>query len=718
MRIGIELRQIVQGACGGIVPLLEGVLGALFAGYPEQRVLLACTEANVGLFSAVPHGVERVLLPDDDYFLLLGELAQKRGLDVLFRSYPLDVPLAFPAERQVVLVPDMQHEFLPGFFPPEVLRARRAGFDRALAEAGAIATLSEHAQQTILAHPATRCRDVFLMPPALRSAGPGAAAVTAEEWASAPRGPFFLYPANLWPHKNHRRVLEAFALFQARAAEPAELILTGDPAGWPELAARFPGLPVRHLGFVRRPLLQFLMGRARALVFFSLFEGFGMPLLEAFDAGTPVVCSSTTSLPEAAGDAALLCDPTDVSAMAEALLAISRDEALRARLTRAGKERVALFSWTRSADALLAACRRVAARAPEPVRAAPPPEPPARWSARTVALGAGTSLGTVYRRARQAVIGGLGQTRHVLLTSSARVKRRLVRCLVPPFGLHRQHRARPLVVPRQYYEVRPPHPAPVIAVVTPSYNQAAFLPRTIESVLQQNYPRLEYVVQDGGSTDGTGAVLERYRGVLTHCESRRDRGQAEAINLGFGHTTGTIMAYLNSDDLLLPGALAAVAGCFAAHPEVDVVYGHRVIIDEHDREVGRWVLPPHDGKALLWLDYVPQETLFWRRRLWERVGGALDEDLQFAMDWDLLIRFQQAGARFVRLPRFLAAFRVHAAQKTNARLVEVGAREVRWLRERCHGPAVSEQDVRRNVGPYLRRQAYYHALHRLGLLAG
>jgi glycosyltransferase involved in cell wall biosynthesis len=274
------------------------------------------------------------------------------------------------------------------------------------------------------------------------------------------------------------------------------------------------------------------------------------------------------------------------------------------------------------------------------------------------------------------------------------------------------------VVPRHDYDARPPDPAPVIAIVTPSYNQAAFLPRTVESVLQQNYPRLEYVVQDGDSTDGTGAVLYRYLRRLTHCESRPDRGQAEAINLGFGHTTGEIMAYLNSDDLLLPGALAAVAGCFAAHPEVDVVYGHRIIIDDHDREVGRWVLPPHDGQALLWLDYVPQETLFWRRRLWEQVGGRLDEDLQFALDWDLLIRFQQAGARFVRLPRFLAAFRVHPAQKTNARLVEVGAREVRWLRERCHGPAVSEQDVQRHVGPYLRRQAYYHALHRLGLLAG
>src|SRR5262249_1995819 len=180
----------------------------------------------------------------------------------------------------------------------------------------------------------------------------------------------------------------------------------------------------------------------------------------------------------------------------------------------------------------------------------------------------------------------------------------------------------------------------LIAIVTPSFNQGAFLERTLASVLGQQYPRLEYVVQDGGSTDGTLAVLQRYRDQLTHWESVRDRGQAHAINLGFRRTTGDIMAYLNSDDLLFPGALAFVARYFAAHPQVDVVYGHRVIIDEQDQEVGRWVLPPHEDEVLSWTDPVPQETVFWRRRVWERVGGAMDESFQFALDWDLLLRFR------------------------------------------------------------------------------
>ena len=95
------------------------------------------------------------------------------------------------------------------------------------------------------------------------------------------------------------------------------------------------------------------------------------------------------------------------------------------------------------------------------------------------------------------------------------------------------------------------------------------------------------------------------------------------------------MAYLNSDDLLLPGALPTVAAYFAQHPEVEVVYGHRVVIDEAGDEIGRWVLPPHDDKALRWADYIPQETLFWRRSIWGKSGGRMDETFRFALDWEL-----------------------------------------------------------------------------------
>jgi hypothetical protein len=164
------------------------------------------------------------------------------------------------------------------------------------------------------------------------------------------------------------------------------------------------------------------------------------------------------------------------------------------------------------------------------------------------------------------------------------------------------------------------------------------------------------------------------------------------------------MAWLNSDDLLLPGALAHVAQFFNEHPDVDVVYGHRILIDENDQEVGRWLLPKHDNAVLSWADYVPQETLFWRRRIWDKVGGRVDESFRFAMDWDLLVRFREAGARFHRLPRFLGAFRVHAQQKTSAAISDIGHVEMARIRKRTLGRDTTSVEIRKAILPYLMRQ--------------
>jgi GT2 family glycosyltransferase len=260
---------------------------------------------------------------------------------------------------------------------------------------------------------------------------------------------------------------------------------------------------------------------------------------------------------------------------------------------------------------------------------------------------------------------------------------------------------------------------PSISIVTPSYNQGGYIGRTMDSVLCQNYPNLEYFVQDGGSTDGTVDVLKLYSDRLSGWESGQDGGQSQAINLGLVRTRGEIMAWLNSDDLLLPGTLAYVADYFARHPEVDVVYGHRILIDEQDQEIGRWILPRHDGAALLWADFIPQETLFWRRSIWEKAGGQIDESFRFAMDWDLLLRFRKVGARMVRLPYFLGAFRIHEAQKTSAAINDVGMQEMDRLRLRELGRLPSRSEIKRALAPYLLRHIVsdltWRVLNRLGL---
>jgi glycosyltransferase involved in cell wall biosynthesis len=716
MRIGIELRHIIPESCGGIVPLLTGVLETLFAISSENRFDIYCIQANTRLFPAVPANVNVDVLPEENYFRDLDALAVMRGTDVLFRSYPLDSHLDFPTSRQIGLIPDIQHDYLPELFDPITLQRRRECFKKALNEWAAIGTISQHARETILAHPETRTTDIFLMPPALVEATNPI--LTLEEQKAIPTTPYLLFPANLWPHKNHRRLLDAFRLYLARSSRPVELLLTGHPEGWEALAVEAAGLPVRHLGYVSRPLLSALMGRARALVYFSLYEGFGMPLLEAFRLGIPVLCSNTTSLPEVGEDAIVTCDPTDTQAMADAMYRVLSEPALRARMILAGARRLSHFSWRSSAQSLLDACRRVAVRHTPPtftqrvVRAARHPNsilmPAVRRRVKRILPSSVHRILRALLRPGEVLIPACRRRLDVWKTN---LKRKL---LTPAMPYHRQHPPQPIALPWSLPRLLP-QPTPTISIVTPSYNHVQFLERTIRSVLDQRYPALEYVVQDGGSTDGTSKILEHYKDRLKHCESRRDAGQTNAINLGFRHTTGQIMAYLNSDDLLLPGSLARVARYFQTHPDVDAVYSHRIIIDEDDQEVGRWVLPPHDGEVMCWVDFIPQETLFWRRRLWDRVGGTLDESFQFAMDWELLLRFHHAGARIVRLPCYLGAFRSHAQQKTSARMQDLGSREIARLRERTIGRPITEEEAWQVAMPYVKRHAWFHLLDRIGI---
>ncbi len=252
---------------------------------------------------------------------------------------------------------------------------------------------------------------------------------------------------------------------------------------------------------------------------------------------------------------------------------------------------------------------------------------------------------------------------------------------------------------------------PQIGVVTPSYGQERFIERTMRSVLDQHYLKLRYVVQDGGSRDRSPEIIARQAGRLHHWESVRDNGQADAIGLGFKHIVAAlgpddVMAWLNSDDLFGPGVLRFIAEYFARHPDVDVIYGNRIIIDDDDREVGRWIMPRHSAATLEWIDYVPQETLFWRKRAWDLVGG-IDPTYQFALDWDFLARLQLAGCRIVRVPYFLGAFRVHAEQKTSQEIHTTGAEEMRRIRTRFHGDRHDDPEM---IERYARHARFWGAV--------
>ena len=206
---------------------------------------------------------------------------------------------------------------------------------------------------------------------------------------------------------------------------------------------------------------------------------------------------------------------------------------------------------------------------------------------------------------------------------------------------------------------------PRISIVTPSFNQGKFLERTILSVLNQNYPNLEYIIIDGGSQDGSVEIIRKYEKFLSYWVSEKDAGHVDALNKGFRRATGEIAAWLNSDDLYLPEALLRVAKLFGKKRSSQVVYGNLYRIDLEDRILEETRLTFFSASGYLYggLD-VPQPSAFWRQELFREVGGVTQEYF-FSFDTDLFYRFVLAGGRFVFLRDFLACFRLHATSKTS-----------------------------------------------------
>lgn len=203
----------------------------------------------------------------------------------------------------------------------------------------------------------------------------------------------------------------------------------------------------------------------------------------------------------------------------------------------------------------------------------------------------------------------------------------------------------------------------LISIVTPSYNQARYLEETIQSVLLQDYPQVEYLIVDGGSTDGTPDILRKYEGRLAWWVSEKDGGQTDAINKGFARAKGEILAWINSDDTYEPGAFAAAVSYLEEHPEVGMVYGDCNYINQSGDVIGKFRSAQTDYRLLRrGYTHIPQQTMFFRAGLWKQVGP-LDPSFYFAMDYDLWTRIaRQAEIKYV--PQTWANFRLHTSGKT------------------------------------------------------
>jgi len=210
---------------------------------------------------------------------------------------------------------------------------------------------------------------------------------------------------------------------------------------------------------------------------------------------------------------------------------------------------------------------------------------------------------------------------------------------------------------------------PKITVVTPNYNQGAYIEETIRSVLNQNYPNLEYIIMDGGSTDNSIEIIRKYEKKLYYWESEKDFGMYDAINKGFSRSSGEIMCWINSDDVLWEGSLFYVAEVFKSKMKIQWLQGYPSVIDENGKLVSQ--RDPVYSKYHFYLfryirnfSFIQQESTFWSRRLWEKAGSSLNLDLSLAADFELWMRFFEIEKLYCTKQQ-LGAFRIREGQKSS-----------------------------------------------------
>ena len=593
-RIGVHLEALRPGEIGGLEGYVRQLLAAMSELDQELTFVLFGAEYNAATLPVGP-GWETHVLSAADFAALDADRLASFELDLWFCPLLVLEP-ANPGLPAVATLPDLQHEVFPEFFPPQILDWRRQRYRRTVERAERVLTFSRYSKDQIVDLLAAEPHRVVVshLDGSAHQGSAETSWATVQARYSLP-SEFFYYPGASWPHKNHRVLLEALASLRDRHGLTPPLVLTGaavESAVDLEAMGRELGLEdqVKHLGYLPEADVPALYGLSRATVFPSLFEGFGIPVVEAMRAGSPVLCSNAASLPEVAGDAAVYFDPTRSDELCRHLLAFcspSEDGPDLRQLADAGRRQAARFSWRRTAE---------------------------------------VTLETFHDAVRE----------------------------------HRAARARPVMSPSS------PADLPLISVVTPSFNQGDFIERTIQSVIDRGYPRVEHRVIDGGSTDSTLEVLRRYRrerpGELDFV-SEPDRGQAHAVNKGFDQAEGEIIGWLNSDDTYEPGTLTAVAEMFRRHPECDVVYGRAQYVDQNDELLGayptrtefQWEILAHEC-------FICQPSVFLHRRVLER-GLRLDESLQMCMDYDFWIRLgRDHEVRF--LDRVLASSRMYEDNKT------------------------------------------------------
>ena len=584
MKIGINIIGLFPGKNGGAEQYIRNIITTLNKNRSIDIYLFLNSEAfPTFLANETLHLYVITLGAGQD--MELNQYISMLDLDVwfcpLFHLIPHNCPIP-----SVVAVFDIQQEYYPEYFDKHELALRKKETAYTMEHADLILTISEFSKKTIIEKyglspnqiqvtylDADLCFEKALDQSLLK------------EIACKLPANYIFYPANSWPHKNHLRLIKAYKILRDKYGVSFKLVFTGEQKQEKKNIEKYINRnhlrdDIIYLGYVEQKKMPYIYACSDMVVFPSLFEGFGIPIVEAIKVGVPLACSEKASIPEIAGDAAIYFDAENPDDIAEKIYTLYTDSELRSKLISHGNQRKHMFSWEQCA-------------------------------AQTV-----HGLENLYKREKESQIKD----------------------------------------------------KPLVSVITPSFNQGNFIRETINSVLNQGYQNIEYIVMDGGSTDQTINILKEYSTQIYWC-SEKDEGQADAVNKGLQCAHGTIIGWLNSDDTYCENAIQCVVDFFNKHPKIDMVYGEGYYIDKEGKITGRYLTEPYSKDRLAETCIICQPAAFFRKAFVDRVGG-LEKKLQLCMDYDLWMKMAKTG-RIAYIPNYLACSRMYEENKTMSRRSEI-----------------------------------------------
>lgn len=588
MKIGVILTNLYPGKIGGAEQYVRNVLHEMSQ---MEGIEVYAFVNSVAYPTFTDEGCVQIKKLNDE---------ENRDTQLLFWIDYLNIdilfcPLFFIAPEKspipaVASILDVQHEFFPQYFAPKVLKEIRKSTASTLAQADGILTISEYSKETIIDK--YNIADEKIAVTYLNSDGAFDKDISEEKKQQLKDkigADYIFYPANTWPHKNHINLLRAYKILKDKYHIKHKLVFTGDSKQRKKdidnyILENNLDDDIIYLGYLPQEDMPAVFANATVLAFPSVFEGFGIPLVEAMRAKVAIACSRCGSIPEVAGDAAIYFDANDPEDIAAKINELIENKQLRGELIEKGTQIAKKYSWKKCAEGTVSYLEKI-------------------WK--------------------------------------------------------EQNKS---VKSRSYEEM------PLVSIITPSYNQGEFIKATIESVLNQDYPNIEYIVMDGGSNDTTVEILKSY-GDRIRWVSEKDKGQADAVNKGIKQAKGKIIGWLNSDDTYLEGAVSKMVNYYREHPNTDMVYGEGWYTDKQGKITERYLTEKYNRNRLAEMCIICQPTAFFTKEFVEKVG-MLDVEHQLSMDYELWMRMATYG-KIAYIPEYIATSRMYEENKTLSRRKEV-----------------------------------------------